>query len=547
MIESVRRILRKNAVKVGGAASCGRPVLGNRTKLPRLILLAALLFFHPSPASAQPARVYIDSALAAMGGRDALLGLKSQRIVSHGENFEPEQAIRPGGEPRKASTFTCTAIRDLTSGKVHYEWQRETFYPFAATWRYSEILNGDQGAILGTDGARSPAKRTASAARIAARRKELSRAPASVLLNALVRSSSFLRLVDQMIYGRSHYVVSYDDGGQFVILAIDAQSRLISKVAFLEDDPLDGDIQNELFLTDWRQVGALKLPFELTYRVNGQVVMTEHIDSIENDVDLGAVDFTVPEDLTQTDTGDGRRGEQSSQWILRRIALASPLDEEQTRVELTEVAKGVFHVTGGTHHSLAIEMADHLIVVDAPLYEERSQAVLAALGKKFPGKPVRFLVSTHFHNDHTGGLRAYVAAGATVVTGKINEKFYKHVFSAPHTRVPDSLQQNPKPALIETVETEKKILTDGARAVEIYPVTNSHAEGMLVAYLPREKLLFVTDLFSPGAPRQVAAWCGELLAALTRSDLKVERIVGGHGNKIGTLAELRQAAAAPAP
>lgn len=521
--------------------------MNRRIGLPLLILLAALLFFHPSPASAQPAQVYIDSTLVAMGGRDALLGLKSQRIVSHGENFEPEQAVRPGGEPRKASTFTCTLIRDLTSGKVRYEWQRETFYPFAATWRYSEILSGDQGAILGTDGARSPTKRAASAARIAARRKELSRAPASVLLNALARSSSLLRLVDQMIYGHAHYVVSYDDGGQFVIIAIDAQSRLISKVEFLEDDPLDGDIQNELFLSDWRQVGALKLPFELTYRVNGQVVMTEHIDSIENDVGLGAVDFTVPEDLAQTDTGDGRRGEQSSQWLLRRIALASPLDDEQTRVELTEVAKGVFHVTGGTHHSLAIEMADHLIVVDAPLYEERSQAVLAALGKKFPGKPVRFVVSTHFHNDHSGGLRAYVAVGATVVTGKVNEEFYQQVFRAPHTRVPDSLQQNPKPAVIETVETEKKVLTDGTRVVEIYPVTNSHAAGMLVAYLPREKLLFVTDLFSPGAPRQVAAWCGELLAALERADLKVERIVGGHGNKISTLAEVRQAAAAPAP
>ncbi len=523
------------------------PPMNRRIGLPLLILLAALLLFHPSPVSAQPARVYIDSALVALGGRDALLGLKSQRIVSHGENFEPEQAVRPGGEPRKASTFTCTLIRDLTSGKVRYEWQRETFSPFAATWRYSEILSGDQGAILGTDGARSPTKRAASAARIAARRKELSRAPASVLLNALARSSSLLRLVDQMIYGHAHYVVSYDDGGQFVIIAIDAQSRLISKVEFLEDDPLDGDIQNELFLSDWRQVGALKLPFELTYRVNGQVVMTEHIDSIENDVDLGAVDFTVPEDLAQTDTGDGRRGEQSSQWLLRRIALASPLDDEQTRVELTEVAKGVFHVTGGTHHSLAIEMADHLIVVDAPLYEERSQAVLAALGKKFPGKPVRFVVSTHFHNDHSGGLRAYVAVGATVVTGKVNEEFYKQVFSAPHTRVPDSLQQNPKPAVIETVETEKKVLTDGTRVVEIYPLTNSHAAGMLVAYLPREKLLFVTDLFSPGAPRQVAAWCGELLAALERADLKVERIVGGHGNKISTLAEVRQAAAAPAP
>jgi glyoxylase-like metal-dependent hydrolase (beta-lactamase superfamily II) len=113
--------------------------------------------------------------------------------------------------------------------------------------------------------------------------------------------------------------------------------------------------------------------------------------------------------------------------------------------------------------------------------------------------------------------------------------------------VPDSLQQHPKPAVIDTVDTEKKVLSDDTRVVEIYPVTNSHAEGMVVAYLPREKLLFVTDLFSPGAPRQVAAWCGELLTAVGQYDLKVERIVGGHGNKVGTLAELRQAAASPAP
>lgn len=543
----MRHRIRKNAGEVVGAAPYDRPEEENRRGLLLLILLTVFCLFHPYLASAQPARVYIDSALAAMGGRNVLLGLKSQRIVSHGENFEPEQAVRPGGEPRKASTFTCTLIRELTSGKVRYEWQRETFPPLTATWRYSEILSGDQGAILGTDGARSPAKRAASAARIAARQKELSRSPVSVLLNALARSSSLLRLADQMIYARSQYVVSYDDGGHFVIVALDAQSRLLTKVEFLEDDPLDGDTNNELFFADWRQVGALKLPFELTYRVNGHVVMTEHIDSIENDIDTSSVDFAIPEDLAQTDTTDGRRGEQSSQWILRRIALTSPLDDEQTRVELTEVAKGVFHVTGGTHHSLAIEMADHLIVVDAPLYEERSQAVLAALRKEFPGKSVRFIVSTHFHNDHSGGLRAYVAAGATVVTGKVNEPFYTQVFRAPHTRVPDSLQQNPKPAVIETVETEKKVLTDGSRGVEIYPITNSHAEGMLVAYLPREKLLFVTDLFSPGAPRQVPAWCSELLTALERYDLKVERIIGGHGNKVSTLAELRQAAASPAP
>jgi beta-lactamase superfamily II metal-dependent hydrolase len=179
--------------------------------------------------------------------------------------------------------------------------------------------------------------------------------------------------------------------------------------------------------------------------------MVEHIDAIENDVDLSSIDFTVPEELAQIDTSDDHRGRYSSHWLWRRIALASPIDEEQTRVDLTEIAKGVFHVTGGTHHSLAIEMTDHLIVVDTPLYEERSHAVLTVLTKKFPGKPVRYVVSTHFHNDHSGGIRAYIAAGAIIVTGKVNEEFFTRVANTPHTRVPDSLQKNPKPLVLKTV------------------------------------------------------------------------------------------------
>jgi glyoxylase-like metal-dependent hydrolase (beta-lactamase superfamily II) len=510
------------------------------------LIIVVFLFFvsFPSVLCAQTAQTYIDSAVAAIGGREALLGLKSQRIISHGENFEPEQAVQPGGEPRKVSTFTCVLLRDLITGKVRYDWQRDIPPPVSTTWKYTEIINGDEGAIIGADGGRSPAQRPSSAARVAARRKELSRAAASVFVNALSRSSSFLRLMDQVIRGRKHYVVSYDNQGQQVIMALDGDTRLLTKVEFLEDDPIYGDTQNELFFSDWRQVGVLKLPFELLYRVNGQEVMVEHIDSIENDVELKPEDFTIPEVLAQVDQNDGRRGDFSSQWLLRRVALGSPLDDEQTRVELAEVGKGVWHITGGTHHSMVIEMKDHLVVVEAPLYEERSQAVLAELARKFPGKSVRSVVTTHFHNDHSGGLRAYVAVGASVVTGKVNETFFQTVFSASHSRMPDSLQRQMKPAVIETVETEKKTLTDGERSIEVYPVNTSHSAGMLVVYLPKEKLLFVSDLFSPGAPRQIAAFCRELLEAIQHYNLQVVGIVGGHGNKIGALADLRQAATA---
>lgn len=509
--------------------------------------LTVVVFFLfvclPALARAQHVSTLVDSAVAAIGGREALLGLKSQRIVSHGESFEPDQAVQPGGEARKVGTFTCTLLRDLITGKVRYEWQRDIPPPFSITWKYTEIINGDEGAILGADGGRSPAQRPSSAARIAARRKELSRSAASVLVNALSRSSSFLRLMDQMIHGRKHYVIAYDNQGQQVIMAIDGASRLLTKVEFLEDDPIYGDTQNELFFDDWRQVGALKLPFELLSRVNGQEVMVEHIDSIENDVELKSDDFAIPEELARVDQSNGRRGDVSSQWLLRRVALGSPLDDEQTRVELVAVGKGVWHITGGTHHSMVIEMTDHLVVVEAPLYEERSQAVLAELARKFPGKPVRTVVNTHFHNDHSGGLRAYVAVGASVVTGKINEPFLQRMFTAQHSRVSDSLQREKKAAVIETVETEKKTITDGERTVDVYPVMTTHSVGMLVVHLPQDKLLFVSDLFSPGAPRQIATFSRELLDAVQQHNLQVVGIVGGHGNKVGTLPDVRQAAA----
>jgi len=173
-----------------------------------LVISTVVCCFMPRPGTAQPAQVYINSAVLAMGGREALLALKSQRIVSHGESFEPEQTVQPGAEqPRKVANFTCTLLRDLNTGKIRYDWQRETIYPLALTWKYTEIINGDEGAVIGRDGGRSPERRPASAARMAARRKELSRAPVSILINALTRSSSLDELSEFQAAGKQEDTV----------------------------------------------------------------------------------------------------------------------------------------------------------------------------------------------------------------------------------------------------------------------------------------------------------------------------------------------------
>ena len=206
---------------------------------------------------------------------------------------------------------------------------------------------------------------------------------------------------------------------------------------------------------------------------------------------------------------------------------------------LRELAPGVMQVVGGRSHSLAVEMGEYLIVVEAPEDDRHSRAVLDTLRTRFPTKQVRYVVNTHFHAVQAGGLRAYVAADATVVTAALNVSFFQDVFGALHTQVPDALHRRPRDAVIEAVRDERKFFVDEHRVVIVFPVETVHADGMLLVHLPEERLLFASELFTPGAPQQVAEWCHDLLRAIKAQRLDVETIVGSRGG-VGTLAELRR-------
>jgi glyoxylase-like metal-dependent hydrolase (beta-lactamase superfamily II) len=185
-------------------------------------------------------------------------------------------------------------------------------------------------------------------------------------------------------------------------------------------------------------------------------------------------------------------------------------------------------------------MDDHLVVVEAPLYEERTQAVLASLARRWPGKPVRVVIATHFHDDHVGGLRAYAAAGASIVTAATSRSAVDGYLRAPHTVFPDALQRNPRPVSVEVVH-DRLVLGAGERRIEIRAVPSSHANDMLAAYLPAQHFLLVSDIYSPGAmPEPFEIFARELLAFIDGSDLAVERLGGTHGG-IGSVQELRAA------
>ncbi|MGQ0733342.1 MAG: MBL fold metallo-hydrolase [Acidobacteriota bacterium] len=209
------------------------------------------------------------------------------------------------------------------------------------------------------------------------------------------------------------------------------------------------------------------------------------------------------------------------------------------RVETRVLSDGVYLLGGGTHNSIAVELEDVIAVFEAPLDEERSLAVIDAISKLIPDKPIRWIINSHQHFDHIGGLRTYMHVGATVVTHWKNYEFYNRdvLNYGQRTLKPDMVSLWPPTELAEgyyyEAIRENFVITDGVRNLHVHYVNPlAHVEGMLIAYLPKEKLLFEADLVGTHGPRGAPPTRDQttLFNVVRRLGLDVERIVSVHGD-----------------
>lgn len=350
---------------------------------------------------------------------------------------------------------------------------------------------------------------TAQPASLEERRAEIWSTPQGFLKAALANNASSKP-------AKGGIQVSFTVDGLYQYTGFINAKNQVESVKTWIANPVLGNTEVETKYSGYKDFGGVPFPSHIVRHQGGHPVLDIKVDAVKANT---AVDVSVPQNVAD-------------------FKAPAPT------VKSSKLADGVFHLTGGSHHSVAIEQADHIVIVEAPLNEERSLAVIAKAKEIIPGKPIKYLVNTHAHFDHSGGLRTYVHEGATIVTEAANKPYYEKIWAQSHALNPDRLSASKASAKFETFKG-KYVLSDGKRSIELHALAgNSHNDAFALVYLPAEKILIEADAYTPLAagaavPAAVNPYSVNLYDNIKKLKLEVEQIAALHGEKAVTLADLK--------
>ena len=337
-------------------------------------------------------------------------------------------------------------------------------------------------------------------------------------MNATVKS--------QTIGGKKLNVVSFTAPGKARVNGYINDQNMIEKIETWVDTPLTGDTILETAFSNYKDFSGVKFPTKIVQKQGDWAILDLNIADVKPNV---AANIQPPQGRGRG--GEGRGGEGGG--------------GPQPTASL-KLGEGVYAISPA-YASLAVEFKDFIVVFEAPQSEERALAIINETRKVIPNKPIKYVVNSHWHIDHSGGLRTFVAEGATIITHEMYKPWLEKALNAPHTLNPDKEEQTKKKVRIETM-TEKKVITDGNQTLELYHQQgNLHTAGMVFGYVPKAKVLVQADGFNPPARPGVPAvsrHAGNLMDNLKRLKLDVGSVVAIHypadGRKV-PFAELQQA------
>jgi hypothetical protein len=489
--------------------------------------IAALACTLLLPAAAQtPEQQVVNDAAIALGGPDRVMAVKTMVLEGAG-NFVGITSLRYDDDIGfKSAIEQLRDIRrayDLANGRARFELTRMVEYPFYIGDAPTRTIQGLDGKVAFNI---NPANQNATPAfgnQASGRRLEYLRHPLTLVRAALGPNA---KVSNSRTQGAERMVDIAIDDLPPLTLAISATTKLPTRIFEMVDNNIFGDTLQALEFTEYKAVNGLQLPTLITNwqdkRENGQIRI--HRTTIDGD----AGSLVAPASLAAAQSQGGRGG--------GRGGLPPPGNPAQ------ELAKGLWRVTGTTHHSLIVEFNDHLMVVEAN-NPERVAAVWARAKELRPNKPITQLLVTHHHFDHTGGVRDAVARGVTeIIAHQTNVNYLTEILKRPHTINPDALAKMGTFKMPKiTAIGDSGVVKDSSMTVNLYHLLdNTHADSNLLIYFPASKVLTQVDVYMPNDARHIvpgeplghAPWNRNVMENIKFRKIQVDTHAPLHGDVV---------------
>ena len=310
---------------------------------------------------------------------------------------------------------------------------------------------------------------------------------------------------------RGKRTITFTAFGKFPITATLDNKDLVEHVEALVDIAFTGDTVLDGTYSDYRNLDGVQVPMHLVMREGGWPTLEINVAQAR------------PNSTEATDV------------VARATATPPAAPAAGARPpEPVKLADHVWQLNPAGEGSILVEFNDYVVMVEAPGGDAVTTASIEQAKRLAPNKPIKYVINTHHHADHAGGMRAYVAEGIPIITHETHRKYYEEqIFKNPHSLNPDRLARMPRAPMLETVK-DKRVLTDGNETLEIYLMRDQpHAEGLLMVYLPKEKLIMQSDAYipRPGAPPlpMPSPYTTNFVDNITRLKLNVDRVVHIHG------------------
>ncbi len=490
----------------------------------KLVLLVCLALSPALPALAQkspkaaaPAgtagsyrKAYqtIEAGLKALGDAETLRGVEDVWLKASGPTWARNQSLRVN-QPWDEMPHEETLFADLR--RQRYIFENRDPLPGGFVFGAKVVVSGGQ-AFAAND--RDRFVQTVNPANLPGiTLNYVRRLPHLLLAYALEQRTPSLRYAGEESFGgRAHHVVAFAAAnGVLMSLFFDAQTNLLSKYEQMVTDPVDGDVVQETIYPGYRAVERVMVPTVRQTRRGGDLIEDVKYTEVRFNTRPADTAFARPEGFEE-----------------------QPFPAPPAPVRETRLADGVYLFESGAN-ALVVEFDTYVLVVEPYTGGRGPKPTINKAREMFPSKPVKYVVVTHYHDDHSGGLRSYIANDVTVVTTPANQKFFERMAASTFTLTPDDQTRAPRKPLFEFVRDRKRVFTDGKQTVEIIDIGPSpHAEEMLVAYLPKEKLVFQGDLVNlPNSGRYLPSTVNDTTLHffdwVTKTKLDVTRVAAVHG------------------